>query len=603
MLFAGLLLDYFEVSWFVAELRLFWYLLAYFIVGKDVVLSAIKLLFKGGVFNEFFLMSLATFGALYLGEYAEAVAVMLFYTVGEQIQHRAVHRARKNIKDLLDQGPEELTLLHDEGTISKPAKQVSIGETVVYRPGEKVALDGILMGEEAAFDTSSSTGESMPKRISPGDSVSAGFLVLDKSIHVEVTHKWDESATAKIVKMVETAAERKSKSQRFIRAFARVYTPIVVMAAICLVFLPSLLLDYYDFELWLYRAMVFLVISCPCALVISIPLGYFGGLGAAAKNGIFLKGANYLDVLAKVDTMLFDKTGTLTEKKFEISHISFNEGPLSSEEVEKGVFTIASHSSHPISQAIAKRLDKGNSDGKVGITEVAGLGLRATLGEKVFLLGNTKLLQREGVTIPEHMELKENSWTGVAVDGVWMGYFSVNEKIKKEAFATLLKLRELGVQKSMILSGDSPSKVEWMRNALEMDQAFGGLLPEDKLRLLEKEKKTSKTLAYVGDGINDAPVLTLADVGIAMGQSGTDIAVEAADVVIQDDSLEKIPLAIGIGRKTRVIVWQNILLALGVKLLVLALGASGMASLWEAIFADVGVALLAIGNSIRVKNI
>ncbi len=600
LLGGGLLLDYFDVFWFHSEIKWSWYLIAYFLIGKNVLTNAFNLLVKGGVFNEFFLMSLATLGAIYLGELAEAVSVMLFYTVGEQMQHSAVKRARTNIKAMLEKVPDTLIRVGSGGLEQLPLRSVKIGDTVLYRAGDKVALDGEVESDEAAFDTSSSTGESMPKTFSTGDEVLAGYIVLGKSVKVKVTRELRQSATARIVRMVERAAEKKSKSQRFISAFARVYTPIVVFGALGVVFLPYLFLPSYDFELWLYRALIFLVISCPCALVISIPLGYFGGLGAAARKGIFFKGANYLDRLAKIDTLFFDKTGTLTENEFEVSDMNLTPGHLENLNVEAVVYAMTSRSSHPVSRALSKKIGVPNQFLELEVNEISGLGLKAEVDGKTVLLGSPSFMKREGVGLPVD-DKKQDAWVVLAVNGQMAGHFVLEEKVKDGAAMAMAHLRRLGIQSFGILSGDRHSKVEKLKNQFDMRWAYGELLPEDKLQILTQHKSISKNLAYVGDGINDGPVLAMADVGIAMGQSGSDVAVEAADVVIQDDKLEKIPQGVEIGKKTRVIVWQNIVMAIGIKVLVLALGAAGMASLWEAIFADVGVALLAILNAIRIK--
>ncbi len=600
MLFVGLLLDFFESSWFQAEIRWIWYLFIYVLIGKGVLLSAIRLLMRGGVFNEFFLMSIATLGAIYLGELAEAVSVMLFYTVGEQVQHSAVKGARKNIRTMLEQVPESLIKIDDGMLKHCTIDSIVIGDIVLYRAGDQVVLDGELQSGEAEFDTSSSTGESMPKTLKMGDEVLAGFIVLDQSVKVKVLRRMDNSATARIVKLVEKAAEKKSKSERFISSFAKIYTPIVVFAALGVVFLPYLFMTNYDFELWMYRALVFLVISCPCALVISIPLGYFGGLGASARKGIFFKGANYLDRIAKLDTVFFDKTGTLTENLFEISEMELFEKNNALTDLEAIIYAMTSRSSHPVSLAINKKIREPGHFYEMEVRELPGLGLKASFNGKQIVLGSLSLMKREGAAIPTSIKNEDNIVL-IAVDDQLAGRFILTEKLKKGIFEVLQDLGKLGVRSTGILSGDRSSKVAKLKQVLKMKWGYGDLLPEDKLKILNHHKSNSKNLAYVGDGINDGPVLALADVGIAMGRSGSDVAVEAADVVIHDDKLERIPQGIKIGRKTREIVWQNIVLAISIKLLILTLGASGMASLWEAIFADVGVALLAILNALRIK--
>lgn len=602
ILVAGILMDHFQVHWFVGVLRISIYAFAYLLVGWEVIRMAAIHLFKGGIFNEFFLMTIATLGAFYLGEYAEGVAVMLFYTIGELVQGNAVRRSKQSIRDLIDSRPKMVRVKRDGEFVSISPEEISIGEILQVRAGERLALDGVLLNDAAEMDTAALTGESLPRLINSGDRVLAGMINLSKLVEVRTTKLFKDSALSRILFLVEQASSRKAKTQRFIASFAKVYTPIVVFLALALVILPYFLIDSYNFNDWLYRALVFLVISCPCALVISIPLGYFGGLGAAAQRGILFKGANYLDVMAKIQSVVFDKTGTLTEGKLRVIKSNFDNYIGDLERLMQAVAGLESNSNHPVAGAILKYLPPTpETPVLTQITEIAGKGLKCLWNGKSLIVGNLALMDEFEISYPSELGEFQQTLIAVGLDGMFVGYFMLADTPRSEALDTIKRLRQLGVRDLSILSGDRMSVVKRLADDLGIKNAFGDLLPEDKVTKFEQLLNPKESVAFVGDGINDAPVLSLADVGIAMGGMGSDAAIEIADVVIQDDNLSKIPLAIEIGRKTRQIVWQNIGLAFGVKAIVLTLGAFGMASLWEAVFADVGVALLAIGNSVRIQ--
>lgn len=602
ILVAGILMDHFQVHWFVGVLRISIYAFAYLLVGWEVIRMAAIHLFKGGIFNEFFLMTIATLGAFYLGEYAEGVAVMLFYTIGELVQGNAVRRSKQSIKDLIDSRPNKVRVKRGVEFVSKSPEEIIIGEIIQLRAGERLALDGVLSDDAAEMDTSALTGESLPRLVSSGETVLAGMINLTQLIEVKTTKLYKDSALARILFLVEQASSRKAKTQRFIASFAKVYTPAVVFMALALVALPYLIDEEYVFEDWLYRALVFLVISCPCALVISIPLGYFGGLGAAAKRGILFKGANFLDVMAKLQSVVFDKTGTLTEGKLRVVKANFDTYIGDFQKLMQAIAGLESHSNHPVAKAILDYLPSvGKTTAFTQITEIAGKGLKCHWNEKTVVVGNLVLMDELEIPYPPALNESQQTLIAVGLEGSLVGYFTLADILRSEALGTIKKLKELGVKHFSILSGDRMVVVSKLAKDLGIKNVFGDLLPEDKVRKFEELSEAKGFVAFVGDGINDAPVLGLADVGIAMGGMGSDAAIETADVVIQDDNLSKIPLAIEIGRKTRQIVWQNITLAFGVKALVLALGAFGMASLWEAVFADVGVALLAIANALRIQ--
>ena len=601
LLLGGIALDVFDVDWFQGYVRLAVFGLAYVLVGWKVVYYAAKNIVKGAVFNEFFLMSIATLGAFYIGEYAEGVAVMLFYVIGEHFQEAAVARSRRSIKALIDNRPEEVGLIKNGQVHTVNPRDVRPGDVIQVKPGEKVALDGEIISEGSAFNTAALTGESRPDSKAKGETVLAGMINLDRLVELRVTSAFEDSALSKILQLVEEASGRKAKTQQFITRFAKVYTPIVVFLAIGLAFLPYFFVESYVFEEWLYRALVFLVISCPCALVISIPLGYFGGIGAASKNGILFKGSNFLDSITRVDAVVMDKTGTLTEGVFKVQSVQTTSGD--EEQLLALTAALESKSTHPIAKAIVDYAGEEYRQLKVSdVEEIAGHGLRGKVNGKEVLVGNTRLLEKFGVSYDPALAALVETIVVVAVEGTYAGYVTIADQLKEDAAAAIKQLHHLGIKTTIMLSGDKDSIVQKVARELNIDKAYGGLLPQDKVKHVEALKAEGRRVAFVGDGINDAPVITLADVGMAMGGLGSDAAIETADVVIQTDQPQKIATAIRIGKKTNEIVWQNIALAFGVKLLVLSLGAFGVASLWEAVFADVGVAFLAILNAIRIQR-
>ncbi len=604
MLSIGLILDAFiQPSWFFEPVRIVWYGIAYLPVGLPVLKQGYQQLSKGDLFTEFFLMGIATIGAFLIGEYPEGVAVMLFYSVGEAFQHQAVQKARGNVKALLDLRPNTATVKRGNSLEILHPKDVNIGDIIQVKPGERIPLDGNLLTERAAFDTSAITGESKPRHFEKDEKVLSGFINQDQLIEIEVTSTYENNSITRILKMVQDAASRKSKTEQFIRSFARIYTPIVVLLATLLVLTPWFFVNNYIFEEWFYRGLVFLVISCPCALVISIPLGYFGGIGAASRNGILVKGSNYLDALKSVKTVVFDKTGTLTKGVFavqDVQNFGYDEKQLYSY-----LHAAEKNSTHPIAKAITKFTKHRNGSSlKVSEqSEIPGHGIQAIVNDSKILIGNKKLMDRENIDLNGYSNGSDETLIHVAVDGKHAGLLSISDKVKDDSAQAIQKIRDLGVERTFMLSGDLKSEADRIGNQLKIDQVFGELLPEEKAEKLEEIKRQHEgTTAFVGDGINDAPVLALSDIGIAMGAMGSDAAIETADVVIQTDQPSKIATAIQIAQKTRNIVWQNIGLAMGVKGLVLFMGAIGIATLWEAVFADVGVALLAVLNAIRIQR-
>ncbi|WP_116772170.1 heavy metal translocating P-type ATPase [Maribacter litoralis] len=602
MLIAGIAIDYFDAfPFFKGWIRIVWYTVAYIPVGFPVIREGWKSIKNGDFFTEFFLMSIATLGAFAIGEYPEGVAVMLFYAVGELFQNAAVNRAKGNIKALLDVRPNEALVYRDGDFVSVNPETVEIGEKIQVRVGEKVPLDGILLSEKGSFNTAALTGESKPDTIAKGDTVFAGSINLDGVIEIETTKEFKDSSIARILDMVQNATARKSKTELFIRKFARIYTPIVVFLAIGLTFLPYFFVDDYVFRDWLYRALIFLVISCPCALVISIPLGYFGGLGAASRNGILFKGASFLDAMTQVNTVVMDKTGTVTKGVFKIKEI--NSFTFEEAEFMKYLMAMEEQSTHPIAKAILEYKADGSDYEATDVSEVAGKGLKGTVNGKTVLVGNKALMTSNGIEVPSGTDGIVESIVMVSIDGTFAGYVTIADELKDDAHQAIKQIRDSGISKIIMLSGDKDSITQQIAKELNIDWAKGGLLPEDKLNEVEELKKQPETkVAFIGDGINDAPVLAASDVGIAMGGLGSDVAIETADVIIQTDQPSKIARAIKIGRSTRRIVWQNIALAFGVKVIVLILGAGGLATMWEAVFADVGVALLAILNAVRLQK-
>ncbi|WP_445734149.1 heavy metal translocating P-type ATPase [Mariniflexile sp.] len=622
MLIAGIGFDYFDTwtslstgtSFFKDWIRLAWFIIAYIPVGFPVMKEGWKSILKGDFFTEFLLMTIATIGAFAIGHYEEGVAVMLFYAVGELFQNSAVKKAKGNIKALLDVRPNEALVYRNNNYSSVNPEAVEIGEKVQVRVGEKIPLDGILISEKGSFNTAALTGESKPNTISKGEKVFAGSINLDGVIEIETTKEFKDSSIARILDMVQNATARKSKTELFIRKFARIYTPIVVFSAIALTFLPYFFVDDYIFSDWLYRALIFLVISCPCALVISIPLGYFGGLGAASKNGILFKGASFLDEMTKVTTVVMDKTGTVTKGVFKIKEIviandknrSLSEAQmpvLSEAEMMQYLMAMEEQSTHPIAKAIMEYKADGEDFQASEVTEIAGKGLKGTVNGKTVLVGNKPLMISNNIEVPSETDNIVESIVMVSIENKFAGYVIIADELKDDAHEAIKKIRESGISKIIMLSGDKDSITQQIAKELKIDWAKGGLLPEDKLNQVEKlMSENDNKVAFIGDGINDAPVLAASDVGIAMGGLGSDVAIETADVIIQTDQPSKIAKAIKIGRSTRRIVYQNIALAFGVKAVVLVLGAGGLATMWEAVFADVGVALLAILNAVRLQK-
>ncbi|PVW12006.1 heavy metal translocating P-type ATPase [Marixanthomonas spongiae] len=601
LLVIGIGLDFFEASFFTGWIRVVWYFIAYLPVGLPVLKQGWVSIQHGDFFTEFLLMSIATMGAFAIGEYPEGVAVMVFYAVGELFQGAAVKKARGNIKALLDVRPNEALVQRNNDFVSIPPEKVNIGETVQVRVGEKIPLDGILLSEKASVNTAALTGESKPSSIKKGEDVFAGSINLEGVIEIETTKEFKDSSIARILDLVQNATARKSKTELFIRKFARIYTPIVVFLAIGLTLLPYFFVSEYIFEVWLYRALIFLVISCPCALVISIPLGYFGGLGNASRHGILFKGASFLDAVTKVNTVVMDKTGTVTKGVFKIKEIQTTNS--SEAEMMPYLMAMEEQSTHPIAKAILEYNENEVKLQASNVSEVAGKGLKGTVNGKEVLVGNASLLQSHNIDVPSETETIVESIVMIAIDSKFAGYVVIADELKDDAHEAIQKIRKAGISKIIMLSGDKDSITQQVAKELGIDWAKGGLLPEDKLNEVETLKQQSGTkVAFIGDGINDAPVLATSDVGVAMGGLGSDVAIETADVIIQTDQPSKIATAIKVGRSTRHIVWQNIALAFIVKAIVMALGAGGLATMWEAVFADVGVALLAILNAIRLQK-
>ncbi|SKB40768.1 Cd2+/Zn2+-exporting ATPase [Parapedobacter luteus] len=596
----------FDNSWipvprfFDGWIRLIYYALAYFPVGLPVIIEMFKAFVKKELFSEFTLMTIATIGAFSIGEYPEGVAVMLFYTIGENLQSLAVRRAKGNIKALLDQRPEQVTILEDGRPRTIMARQTAVGQTIQLKPGEKLALDGQLLSQHASFNTIALTGESKPDTKVKGDAVLAGMINLNTVAQVRVTTAYADSKLSKIIELVQHAATQKAPTELFIRKFAKVYTPIVVVLAASIAVAPALFVADYVFSDWLYRALVFLVISCPCALVISIPLGYFGGIGAASRHGILFKGGNVLDALAGVKQVVLDKTGTLTKGVFRVQEAVVVDG-YDRKEILALVNALESHSTHPVATAIHAFV--GEADHTIPleqVVEIPGYGLTAMVAGKKLVVGNLRLLDRAGIVHEVETSGIPHTIVAIGYDGRFVGYLIIADEIKPDATEAVNRLKALGITLTM-LSGDRSSVVQAVAGTLDI-LAYGDLLPEDKANKINEMRSINSRIAFVGDGINDAPAIALSDVGIAMGGLGSDAAIETADVVIQDDRPGKIPLAVHISKATRRIIWQNITMAFAVKAAVLILGAGGHANMWEAVFADVGVALLAIGNAMRIQR-
>ncbi len=582
------------------------FLFAYLLAGYDILYTAIKNIIKGRIFDENFLMGLATLGALAIKEYPEAVMVMVLYQLGEYFQHRAVKKSRRSILELMDIRPDYAYKEENGKVIKYSPEEINQGDIILVKTGEKIPLDGVITEGSAILDTSALTGESVPKTVKIGDTAISGCINTNGVIKIKVTKKYGESTVSKILKLIEHASSKKSRMENFITRFAGYYTPAVVAAALMLAVLPPLLLPDAQFTIWLKRALTFLVISCPCALVISIPLGFFGGIGGASKCGILIKGSNYLEALSKPDSVVFDKTGTLTKGSFEVTKISPQNGISEGELIEYAAYA-ENYSNHPIALSLKKAYKKDIDTSKISnVSEFAGNGVKADINGEEILTGNSALMEKFQINIQEHPD--EGTVVYCAKNGEYIGYIVISDEIKEDSPLAIKELKKV-VGKTVMLTGDSEAAAKRISERLGIQQVYSQLLPQDKVEKLENiiaEKQKDKNVIFIGDGINDAPVLTRADVGIAMGAMGSDAAIEAADVVIMDDKPSKIYTAVKIAQKTMLIVKQNIIFALGVKALFLLLGAFGFMTMWGAVFADVGVALLAVLNSLRslrVKNI
>ena len=601
MLLAGIIMSAMDLAWFQSQwVRLAWYAVAWLSTGLGVLREAIEEAREGEVFSEFLLMSVASIGAFAIGEYPEAVAVMALYCIGEALQDRAVSRARGNIQSIIAFRPDHAVVINGEKRLKVDPTEVKVGDIVEVKAGERVPIDGTLVGEAAAFDTATLTGESVPRVIEQGGEVLAGMIASESVVRLKAVRPAGESAVSRILHLVEEASERKAPAELFIRRFARIYTPIVVALAVLVVAIPwfyamTMPTFSYNFADWLHRALVFLVISCPCALVISIPLSYFAGIGAASRRGILFKGSNYLDAIARVDTVVFDKTGTLTTGNFVVSKV---EG-LTDEQVST-VAAIEQDSPHPIARAIIGH----HQPAQVAMSDlknIAGYGISAVIDGKKWLVGTLRLLEQENVDYPTELTKIVGTMVAVAISGHYSGYFLLSDVPKEDAVQAIDGLEHQGI-KTVMLSGDRQALVDEVAINLGISKAHGDLLPQDKVAHIERIKQEDGQVAFVGDGINDAPVMAMSDVGIAMGALGSDMAVETADVVIQTDQPSRVAEAVTLGRRTRRIVTQNITFAIGVKVLVMILGVLGIANLWEAVFADVGVALLCVLNALRLMH-
>lgn len=576
------------------------YILSYLIVGTDIVKKAIRNILRGKVFDENFLMTIATIGAFAIEEFPEAVAVMLFYQVGELFQSYAVDKSRKSIASLMDIRPDYANLLKDGVAEKVSPDEVKIGDIILVKPGEKVPLDGTVIEGESMLDTSALTGEAVPRKAAVGDEVLSGCINQNGILKIEVTKEFGESTVSKILELVENASSKKSKSENFITKFAKYYTPIVVIIAVVLAIIPPLLFENQVFSDWLYRALSFLVVSCPCALVISIPLSFFGGLGGASKMGILIKGSNYLEALANTETVVFDKTGTLTKGVFEVQKVEAVDMPY--EELIKIAAHAENYSNHPISTSIKKAYSKENDTSVIeDAKEIAGQGIEAKIEGKEVLAGNEKLMKERNINYTKCEEA--GTVVYVAINNQYAGSILISDKIKEDSKKAIEELKKNGIKQTVMLTGDRKTEGEAVAKELNLDKVYAELLPDGKVEKVEKilkEKSSKGKLIFVGDGINDAPVLALADIGIAMGALGSDAAIEAADIVIMTDEPSKISNAIKLSKKTMRIVKENIIFAIAVKVAVLILSALGLSTMWEAVFADVGVSIIAIINSLRV---
>ncbi len=591
------------VASFPSYMNLAFFLAAYFVIGGDVLWRAIKNIMQGQVFDENFLMSIATIGAFFVGEYPEAVSVMLFYQVGEMFQDYAVNRSRKSISSLMDIRPDYANVKRNGELVTVDPEEVAINEIIVVKAGEKIPLDGKVIEGHSLVDTSALTGESVPREIDIGSEVLSGCINLNGLLTIEVAKEFGESTVSKILDLVENASNKKAKRENFITRFARYYTPVVVIVAVILAVVPPLLVPGATFKDWIYRALTFLVVSCPCALVISIPLGFFGGIGGASKLGILIKGGNYLEALAATELVVFDKTGTLTKGTFKVTEI--NPIGISDKELLELTAHAESYSNHPISQSLKNAFESEIDNSRItDVEEIPGHGVKAVVDGKTVYAGNSKLMEKVGAAYSHNKTV--GTVVHVTVNGVYAGYIVISDEIKEDSASAIAKLKACGIHKTVMLTGDAKDVGEAVAETLGLDEVYAELLPVDKVEKVEKlltEKSPKGNLVFAGDGINDAPVLSRADIGIAMGGLGSDAAIEAADVVIMNDEPSKIATAIAISKKTLRIVNQNIVFALGVKAIVLAMGAFGVSNLWEAVFADVGVSVIAILNSARALRV
>jgi len=580
------------------------FITSYLLIGGDVLSKAVRNIIRGQVFDENFLMTIATIGAFAVKEYPEGVAVMFFYQIGEMFQDIAVNRSRRSIKALLNIRPDYANLKVNGGIRRVKPEDVEIGDLIVIKPGEKVPLDGRVIEGKSMVNTSALTGESVPRKLEVEDEILSGFVNESGLLTVEVAKKFGDSTVTKILDLVQNASSRKAPTENFITKFARYYTPVVVITALLLAFIPPILFSSESLSDWVYRSLIFLVISCPCALVVSIPLGFFGGIGSSSKSGILVKGGNYLEALNSVETVVFDKTGTLTKGVFKVTEILPEEGFTKDEILELAAYAEV-HTNHPIGKSIRAEYGKKIDESFINAyEEVAGHGIKAKIENKDISIGNSKLMIRENINFTDIERVGTTIYIGI--DGRFAGSIVISDELKDDGYKAIEKLRLLGVKKIVMLTGDNKEVAEHVGKELSIDEVHWELLPQDKVEILENlEKKKSKKgkIVFIGDGINDAPVLARADIGIAMGGLGSDAAIEAADIVLMTDELKKLPLAINIARRTKNIVIQNIVLALGIKAIVLLLGALGMATMWEAVFADVGVALLAVLNSMRALKV
>lgn len=608
MLIAGVGMDHYGFVFFKQSrfIEIGWYIIAFLPVGLPVVKEAYEGIIAKDYFNEFTLMVLACIGAFCIREYPEAVGVMLFYSIGETLQHKAVEKATGDISKLLDVRSEYAHVIHDNAVVSVNPRTVSIGDIIEVRPGERVPLDGVMESDNGLFDTSALTGESVPRDIRKGEEVLAGMLSSNSIVRIKVDKEYSQSALSRILDLVKNASSRKAPAELFIRKFARFYTPIVIILSVLVVVIPwivSLFLSSFNyvFSEWLYRALVFLVISCPCALVISVPLGYFAGIGAASRVGILFKGGNYLEAITKVNTIAFDKTGTLTTGKFSVEKIVT--GSLSEIELLSLIASAEQNSSHPLAIALVNYVCDEGIEIPVAsdVKEIAGYGIKAYVGGKEVVVGNLKMLRSQDINYSSNIDSEAATIIACGVDGCFGGYVTLADTLKPDSEVAIKSIKDLGIENIVMLSGDKKEMVKKYAAMLGIKEAYGDLLPQDKVSYVDRVSKTSgKEIAFVGDGMNDAPVLAISNVGIAMGGLGSDAAIESADVVIQTDTPSKVSTAIQIGRITRCIVKENIIGAISIKVVILVLGAIGYASLWAAVFADVGVALLAVMNSMRI---